>query len=84
VKTYIEELLIAFGGFHQTILAFPHPTVHNSFFHSHNSIKQSRNILASSNVTSSLSDYLRICLVGLWLWKKLLWALSRGKSCYEL
>jgi hypothetical protein len=27
---------------------------------------------------------LRVCLVGLWLWKKLLWAVSCGKSCCRL
>jgi hypothetical protein len=27
---------------------------------------------------------LRVCLVGLWLWKKLLWAVSCVKSCYRL
>jgi hypothetical protein len=26
----------------------------------------------------------RVCLVGLWLWKKLLWAVSCGKSCCRL
>jgi hypothetical protein len=28
--------------------------------------------------------FLRVCLVGLWLWKKLLWAVSCGKSCCRL
>jgi hypothetical protein len=33
---------------------------------------------------SSTSDKFWVCLVGLWLWKKLLWAVSCGKSCCRL
>jgi hypothetical protein len=50
VKTYIEKLLTAFNGFHQTVFSFltghspqqlfPQLTVHNSFFHSHSPTKQ--------------------------------------------
>jgi hypothetical protein len=50
VKTYIEELLTAFSGFHQTIFSFltahssqqlfSQLTAHNSFFHSHSPTKQ--------------------------------------------
>jgi hypothetical protein len=45
VKTYIEELLTTFSGFHQTIFSFltthslqqlfPQLTAHSNFFHSH-------------------------------------------------
>jgi hypothetical protein len=50
VKTYIEELLTTFSGFHQTIFSFltahslhqlfPHLTAHSNFFHSHSPTKQ--------------------------------------------
>jgi hypothetical protein len=50
VKTYIEELLMAFSGFHQTNFnfltahnpqqLFPQLTAYNSFFHSHIPTKQ--------------------------------------------
>jgi hypothetical protein len=53
VKTYIEELLTAFSGFHQTIFnfltahspqqLFPQLTAHSSFFHSHSPTKQTLN-----------------------------------------
>jgi hypothetical protein len=45
VKTYIEEILTTFSGFHQTIFSFltahslqqlfPQLTAHSNFFHSH-------------------------------------------------
>jgi hypothetical protein len=40
-----------------------------------------RSIGGSRELPSSI---LGVCLVGLWLWKKLLWAVSCGKSCYRL
>jgi hypothetical protein len=50
VKTYIEELLTTFSGFHQTIFSFltahslqqlfPQLTAHSNFFHSHSPTKQ--------------------------------------------
>jgi hypothetical protein len=50
VKTYIEELLMAFSGFHQTVFSFltahspqqlfPQLKAHSSFFHSHSPTKQ--------------------------------------------
>jgi hypothetical protein len=53
VKTYIEELLMTFSGFHQTIFSFltahslqqlfPQLTAHNNFFHSHSPTKQTLN-----------------------------------------
>jgi hypothetical protein len=49
VKTYIEELLMTFSGFHQTVFSFltahspqqlfPQLTAHISFFHSHSPTK---------------------------------------------
>jgi hypothetical protein len=54
VKTYIEELLTTFSGFHQTIFSFltahslqqlfPQLTTHNNFFHSHSPTKQTLRI----------------------------------------
>jgi hypothetical protein len=53
MKTYIEELLTNFSGFHQTIFSFltahslqqlfPQLTAHSNFFHSHNPTKQTLN-----------------------------------------
>jgi hypothetical protein len=53
VKTYIEELLTTFSGFHQTIFSFltahslqqlfPQLTAHSNFFHSHSPTKQTLN-----------------------------------------
>jgi hypothetical protein len=53
VKTYIEELLTNFSGFHQTIFSFltahslqqlfPQLTAHSNFFHSHSPTKQTLN-----------------------------------------
>jgi hypothetical protein len=50
VKTYIEEILTTFSGFHQTIFSFltahslqqlfPQLTAHSNFFHSHSPTKQ--------------------------------------------
>jgi hypothetical protein len=50
VKTYIEEILTAFSGFHQTVFSFltahspqqlfSQLTAHSSFFHSHSPTKQ--------------------------------------------
>ena len=39
-------------------------------------------IFGSTNQKSC--EEFRVCLVGLWLWKKLLWAVSCGKSCCRL
>jgi metallophosphoesterase superfamily enzyme len=53
MKTYIEELLTIFSGFHQTVFSFltahslqqlfPQLTAHSNFFHSHNPTKQTLN-----------------------------------------
>jgi hypothetical protein len=50
VKTYIEEFLMTFSGFHQTVFSFlttyslqqlfPQLTAHSNFFHSHSPTKQ--------------------------------------------
>jgi hypothetical protein len=50
MKTYIEEFLTIFSGFHQTVFSFltayslqqlfPQLTAHNNFFHSHSPTKQ--------------------------------------------
>jgi hypothetical protein len=50
MKTYIEEFLTTFIGFHQTVFSFltayrlqqlfPQLTVHSNFFHSHSPTKQ--------------------------------------------
>jgi hypothetical protein len=37
-----------------------------------------------SEITLSKREKLRVCLVELWLWKKLLWTVSCGKSCCGL
>jgi hypothetical protein len=57
MKTYIEELLTTFSGFHQTIFSFltahsphqlfPQLTAHNNFFHSHSPTKQTLNALTA-------------------------------------
>jgi hypothetical protein len=61
VKTYIEEFLTTFSGFHQTIFSFltayslqqlfPQLTAHNNFFHSHNPTKQTHNRLIKPDPT---------------------------------
>jgi hypothetical protein len=58
VKTYIEELLTIFSGFHQLIFSFltayslqqlfPQLTVHSNFLHSHSPTKQTLNIFKQS------------------------------------
>jgi hypothetical protein len=55
VKTYIEELLTTFSGFHQTVFSFltayslqqlfPQLTAHSNFFHSHSPTKQTLSLL---------------------------------------
>jgi hypothetical protein len=55
VKTYIEELLTTFSGFHQTIFSFltahslqqlfSQLTAHSNFFHSHSPTKQTLSVL---------------------------------------
>jgi hypothetical protein len=50
MKTYIEEFLTTFSGFHQTVFIFltayslqqlfPQLTAHNNFFNSHSPTKQ--------------------------------------------
>jgi hypothetical protein len=55
MKTYIEELLMIFSGFHQTVFSFltahslqqffPQLTAHNNFFHSHSPTKQTLNFI---------------------------------------
>jgi hypothetical protein len=61
VKTYIEELLTTFSGFHQTIFSFltahslqqlfPQLTAHSNFFHSHSPTKQTLNLAIRSSLT---------------------------------
>jgi hypothetical protein len=63
VKTNIEELLMTFSGFHQTVFSFltAHSlqqlflqlTAHSNFFHSHSPTKQT---LIVTNCWSLLSD----------------------------
>jgi hypothetical protein len=53
VKTYIEEFLTTFSGFHQMVFSFliayrlqqlfPQLTAHSNFFHSHSPTKQTLN-----------------------------------------
>jgi hypothetical protein len=53
MKTYIEEFLTTFSGFHRTVFSFltayslqqlfSQLTAHNNFFHSHNPTKQTLN-----------------------------------------
>jgi hypothetical protein len=55
VKTYIEEFLMTFSGFYQTIFSFltayslqqlfPQLTAHSNFFHSHSPTKQTLSFL---------------------------------------
>jgi hypothetical protein len=55
VKTYIEELLTTFSGFHQTIFSFltahslqqlfPQLTAHSNFFHSHSPTKETFSVM---------------------------------------
>jgi hypothetical protein len=57
MKTYIEEFLITFSGFQQTVFSFltayslqqlfPQLTAHSNFFHSHSPTKQTLNHLAT-------------------------------------
>jgi hypothetical protein len=57
VKTYIEELLTTFSGFHQTVFSFltahslqqlfPQLTAHSNFFHSHSPTKQTLSRMAA-------------------------------------
>jgi hypothetical protein len=66
VKTYIEELLTTFSGFHQTVFSFltayslhqlfPQLTAHNNFFHSHSPTKQ------TLRLPDSASTYLIDCV----------------------
>jgi hypothetical protein len=54
VKTYIEEFLTTFSGFHQTVFSFltgyslqqlfSQLTAHSNFFHSHSATKQTLNL----------------------------------------
>jgi hypothetical protein len=58
MKTYIEEFLMTFSGFHQTVFSFltayrlqqlfPQLTAHSNFFHSHSPTKQTLSIVPSS------------------------------------
>jgi hypothetical protein len=62
VKTYIEELLTTFSGFHQTIFSFltahslqqlfSQLTAHNNFFHSHSPTKQTHTCFIISRARS--------------------------------
>jgi hypothetical protein len=59
VKTYIEELLMTFSDFHQTVFSFltahslqqlfPQLTAYSNFFHSHSPTKQTLNLLSGFN-----------------------------------
>jgi hypothetical protein len=63
VKTYIEELLTDFRGFHQIVFSFltahslqqlfSQLTSHNSFFHSHSPTKQTLSLRSSSTLSRS-------------------------------
>jgi hypothetical protein len=56
MKTYIEEFLMTFSGFHQTVFSFltayslqqlfPQLTAHSNFFHSHSPTKQTHRFSA--------------------------------------
>jgi hypothetical protein len=56
VKTYIEEFLTTFSGFHQRVFSFltayslqqlfPQLTAHSNFFHSHSPTKQTLSLCA--------------------------------------
>jgi hypothetical protein len=55
MKTYIEEFLTTFSGFHQTVFSFltayslqqlfPQLTAHSNFFHSHSPTKQTHSLV---------------------------------------
>jgi hypothetical protein len=74
VKTYIEEFLTTFSGFHQTVFSFltahslqqlfPQLTAHSNFFHSHSPTKQTLDLssmrLAKEKVIVALSCHLCI------------------------
>jgi hypothetical protein len=65
VKTYIEEILTIFSGFHQTIFSFltahslqqlfPQLTAHSNFFHSHSPTKQTLSQLTPTPIASTKS-----------------------------
>jgi hypothetical protein len=70
VKTYIEEILTTFSGFHQTIFSFltahslqqlfPQLTAHSNFFHSHSPTKQTQNLSDVEDMfLASLDDLLK-------------------------
>jgi hypothetical protein len=68
VKTYIEELLTTFSGFHQTVFSFltayslhqlfPQLTAHSNFFHSHSPTKQT--LSAQQNLSKTPQKHLII------------------------
>jgi hypothetical protein len=68
MKTYIEEFLMTFSGFHQTVFSFltdyslqqlfPQLTAHSNFFHSHSPTKQ----------TLSPKDRVGALLNDVWFW----------------
>jgi hypothetical protein len=63
VKTYIEDFLTTFSGFHQTVFSFltayslqqlfPQLTAHSNFFHSHSPTKQTLNLVSDNTQSSS-------------------------------
>jgi hypothetical protein len=78
VKTYIEELLTTFSGFHQTVFSFltayslqqlfPQLTAHSNFFHSHSPTKQTLSLcilspLPNPLVSREISYWLRLAMV---------------------
>jgi hypothetical protein len=64
MKTYIEEFLTTFSGFHQTVFSFstayslqqlfPQLTAHSNFFHSRSPTKQTLSSRASQNKVNQL------------------------------
>jgi hypothetical protein len=58
MKTYIEEFLMTFSGFHQTVFSFltayslqqlfPQLTAHSNFFHCHSPTKQTLTVFVAA------------------------------------
>jgi hypothetical protein len=66
VKTYIEDFLTTFSGFHQTVFSFltayslqqlfPQLTTHSNFFHSHSPTKQTLILSIHSNTITYVNE----------------------------
>jgi hypothetical protein len=71
VKTYIEEFLMTFSGFHQTVFSFltayslqqlfPQLTAHSNFFHSHSPTKQTLLLLSHAQNFLKLHNVKMMC-----------------------